>query len=96
FPERANISLAEVRARDRVRLRVWERGAGLTRACGTAACAVAAAGARLRLIDRKVNVELPGGTLAIEWRDDDRLFMTGPVAHEFEGELPPALASGLR
>jgi diaminopimelate epimerase len=96
FPERANVSLAEVRSRDRVRLRVWERGAGLTRACGTAACAVAAAGARLRLIDRKVNVDLPGGTLFIEWRDDDRLVMTGPVAHEFEGALPPALASGLR
>lgn len=96
FPERANISLAEVQSRDRVVLRVWERGAGLTRACGTAACAVAAAGARLRLIDRKVNVVLPGGTLFVEWRDDDHLIMTGPVAYEFEGTLPPSLASGLR
>ena len=93
FPERANISLALVEARDHVRLRVWERGAGLTRACGTAACAVMAAGFRLRLIDAKCRVSLPGGDLLMERREaDGHILMTGPVAHEFEGELPAHLA----
>jgi diaminopimelate epimerase len=93
FPERANISLALVEARDHVRLRVWERGAGLTRACGTAACAVMAAGFRLRLIGAKCRVSLPGGDLLMERREaDGHILMTGPVAHEFEGELPAHLA----
>jgi diaminopimelate epimerase len=92
FPERANISLAQVESRDRVILRVWERGAGLTRACGTAACAAAVAGHRLRLLERKVNVALPGGDLLIEWRESDgHILMTGPFAYEFEGVLPAAL-----
>ena len=89
FPERANISLGRVDARDHVTLRVWERGAGLTRACGTAACAAMAAGARLKLTGRKITVTLPGGDLAMEWREsDDHVLMTGPAAYEFEGELP--------
>jgi diaminopimelate epimerase len=89
FPERANISLAQVEAKDHLRLKVWERGAGLTRACGTAACAAAVAGNRLRLVDRKVKVTLPGGDLIVEWRSaDDHMLMTGPFAYEFEGELP--------
>jgi diaminopimelate epimerase len=92
FPERANISLAQVESRDHLLLRVWERGAGLTRACGTAACAAAVAGNRLRLLGRKVKVALPGGDLLIEWREDDgHILMTGPFAHEFEGVLPEAL-----
>lgn len=92
FPERANISLAQVESRDRILLRVWERGAGLTRACGTAACAAAVAGHRLRLLDRKVNVVLPGGDLVIEWRESDgHILMTGPFAYEFEGVLPATL-----
>jgi diaminopimelate epimerase len=92
FPERANISLAQVESRDRVILRVWERGAGLTRACGTAACAAAVAGHRLRLLARKVNVALPGGDLLIEWRESDgHILMTGPFTYEFEGVLPAAL-----
>jgi len=85
FPQRANISLAQVEARDTITLKVWERGVGLTRACGTAACAVAAAAARKDLTDRKVTVMLPGGPLGIVWRDgDDHIEMTGPVEFEFE------------
>lgn len=87
FPERANISLAQITSRGSLKLRVWERGAGLTRACGTAACAAAVAAARKDLTDRKVNVELPGGTLVIEWAPDDHILMTGPAELEFEGAL---------
>jgi diaminopimelate epimerase len=89
FPEGANISLAQVLSEDHLLLRVWERGAGLTRACGTAACAAAVAGVRLRLLARKVKVTLPGGDLWIEWREQDsHILMTGPFAYEFEGFLP--------
>jgi diaminopimelate epimerase len=89
FPEGANISLAQVLSEDHLLLRVWERGAGLTRACGTAACAAAVAGVRLRLLARKVKVTLPGGDLWIEWREPDgHIFLTGPFAYEFEGALP--------
>jgi diaminopimelate epimerase len=92
FPERANISLAHVTSRKRIVMRTWERGAGLTRACGSAACAVAVAAARLKRTGRKVTVTLPGGDLAIEWRErDDHVLMTGPVAYEFEGRFDPAL-----
>jgi diaminopimelate epimerase len=88
FPERANISLAHVTSRDAVRLRTWERGAGLTRACGTAACAAAVAAARKKLTERRVTVTLPGGALLIEWKGDDHISMCGPAALEFEGTLP--------
>ncbi len=92
FPERANISLAQVESRERVILKVWERGAGLTRACGTAACAVVVAAARKGLCERKITVGLPGGDLELEWREDDNhILMTGPVAYEFDGVLPPGL-----
>jgi diaminopimelate epimerase len=94
FPERANISLARVDARDHVTLKVWERSAGLTKACGTAACAVMAAGARIKVIDRKCRITLPGGDLMMEWREsDDHVLMTGPVAYEFDGVLPQELAA---
>jgi diaminopimelate epimerase len=94
FPQRANISLARVDARDHVTLKVWERGAGLTKACGTGACAVMAAGARIKIIDRKCRITLPGGDLFMEWREsDDHVLMTGPVAYEFDGVLPPGLAA---
>jgi len=87
--------LAQVENRDHILLRVWERGAGLTRACGTAACAAAVAGHRLRLLDRRVKVTLPGGDLLIEWRENDsHILMTGPFAYEFEGMLPEALLKG--
>ena len=92
FPERANISLAQVCSRDQLVVRTWERGAGLTRACGSAACAAAVAAARLHRTERKVTVTLPGGDLLIEWRErDDHVLMTGPVAFEFEGRFDPTL-----
>ena len=92
FPERANISLVEVTGPDALRVRTWERGAGLTRACGTAACAAAVAAARRELVERKVKVTLPGGDLRIEWRESDgHILMTGPYALDFEGTLPAAL-----
>lgn len=92
FPERANISLARVLDREHIRLRVWERGAGLTLACGSAACAAAVAAARTRRTGRKVTVSLPGGDLLIEWRErDDHVLMTGPVEFEYEGRFDPAL-----
>jgi diaminopimelate epimerase len=93
FPQAANITLARVDARDHVTIKVWERSAGLTLACGTAACAVMAAGARIGYIDRRARVTLPGGDLFMEWRaSDDHILMTGPVAYEFDGVLPPELA----
>ena len=96
FPERANISLAHVVAPDRIRLKVWERGAGLTRACGTAACATLVAAARRGLTDRKATLMLPGGELVIEWRArDGHVLMTGPVELEAETRLDPALFAGL-
>jgi diaminopimelate epimerase len=92
FPERANISLCHVVSRQHIIVRTWERGAGLTRACGSAACAAAVAAVRLRKTDRNVTVTLPGGDLKIEWRErDDHVLMTGPVAFEFEGRFDPSL-----
>jgi len=92
FPERANISLAQVVSRDCIVLRTWERGAGLTRACGSAACAAAVAAARLGRTGRTVTVTLPGGDLRIAWREgDDHVLMTGPVEFEYEGKFAPAL-----
>lgn len=89
FPERANIGVAAVAGRDRLRLRVWERGAGLTRACGTGACAAAVAAARRGLTGRTVAVALDGGALDVCWRDDGHVEMTGPAALAFTGTLPP-------
>jgi diaminopimelate epimerase len=89
FPERANISVAQVTSRNGLRLRTWERGAGLTKACGTAACAAAVAAARKGLTERQVTVELPGGGLFIDWTKDDRILMCGPAELEFEGTLAP-------
>jgi diaminopimelate epimerase len=92
FPERANISLAQVVSREHLILRTWERGAGLTRACGSAACAAAVSAARTGRTGRQVTVTLPGGDLAIAWRQsDDHVLMTGPVEYEFEGRFDPAL-----
>ncbi len=89
FPERANISIAQVVAPDRIILRTWERGAGLTEACGTAACAAAVNGARTRRTGRNVTVTLPGGDLRIAWRDDDHVVLTGPAELEWTGMVDP-------
>lgn len=92
FPERANISIAQVTGPDTIRVRVWERSAGLTLACGSAACAVAVSAARKRLTGREVTVELPGGPLRIEWRErDDHVIMTGPVTYDYEATIPEHL-----
>jgi len=93
FPERTNITLARVDAPDRATIRVWERGAGLTKACGTAACAVLAAGHRIKMLGSKARITLPGGDLILEQRaSDGHILMTGPVTYEFEGELPAHLS----
>jgi len=95
FPERANITLAATPSHDRVVIRTWERGAGLTKACGSAACAAAVAAARLGRTGRKVTVTLPGGDLSIEWREsDDHVLMTGPVEYEYAGRFDAALFAG--
>jgi len=96
FPERANISLAHVQSRSSIKLRTWERGAGLTRACGSAACASVVAAARLDLTERRVVVTVPGGPLEIEWSANDHVFMTGPAELEQEGlfRFDSALGAG--
>jgi diaminopimelate epimerase len=86
FPERANISLAQVEG-DSINLVVWERGVGLTLACGTAACAALVAAARRDLCGRSARVHLPGGALQITWREDNHVLMTGPVATSFSGAV---------
>ncbi len=89
FPDAVNVGFAEIKARDHIRLRVWERGAGLTLACGTGSCAALVAASRRGLVDRSARLELDGGDLTIEWRtSDDHVIMTGPVEVEFEGVLP--------
>lgn len=91
FPEAVNVGFAEVRAPDLIRLRVWERGAGLTKACGTGACAALVAAHRQGRSGRRAEVLVDGGSLEIEWREgDDRVLMTGPVELEHSGELPAA------
>jgi diaminopimelate epimerase len=88
FLERANIGIAQVLSPERLRLRVWERGVGITRACGTGACATLVAAARRKLTGRQGEILLDGGTLEIEWLPDNHVRMTGPVATSFAGELP--------
>ncbi|MCB1519746.1 MAG: diaminopimelate epimerase [Hyphomicrobiaceae bacterium] len=88
FPERANISVAQILTPTSIRIRTWERGAGLTKACGTAACASAVAAMRKKLTERgTVAVILPGGTLDITWTPENRILMTGPAELEFRGAL---------
>jgi diaminopimelate epimerase len=91
FPERANIGIAQVVSPQRLRLRVWERGAGITPACGTGACAALVAAHRRGLAERKAEVIADGGALEIEWRADGHVLMTGPVAVSFTGTLDPSL-----
>jgi diaminopimelate epimerase len=88
FPQRTNVEFAEIRGHDHIRLKVWERGVGVTRACGTGACAALVAAHRRGLVDRAAIVELDGGELEIDWsEDDDHVRMTGPVSIEFTGVL---------
>jgi len=83
-----NVEFATVQSHGRIRMRVWERGAGITQACGTGACATAVAAARRGLADRKVDVVLDGGTLTIEWRESDgHILMTGPATLAYRGEI---------
>jgi diaminopimelate epimerase len=91
FPERANIGVAQLVGENVLRLRVWERGAGLTLACGSGACAAVVAASRRGLVKRKADVMLDGGTLTIEWLRDDHVLMTGGIAIAFKGELDPSL-----
>ena len=88
FPERTNVEFASLTATDRLRMRVWERGAGITLACGSGACATAVAAHLRGLTGRRVTLDLDGGALEIDWRDDG-VWMTGPVAHVFDGWLSP-------
>jgi diaminopimelate epimerase len=87
FPNRVNVEFAQVIDRSHIRMRVWERGIGVTMACGTGACATVVAAARRGLTERKAEVQLDGGTLMIEWREDDHVLMTGPAALSFVGEI---------
>jgi len=88
FPQRTNVEFVSIEGRDRLRVRVWERGVGITMACGTGACATAVASFRRALSGRKVEIVLDGGTLQIELRErDDHILMTGPTSEVFGGEL---------
>lgn len=96
FPERANISIAQVTSPDAIIMRTWERGAGLTLACGSAACAVAVSAGRTRRANRSVTVTVPGGPLHIDWREDGHVIMTGPAEWEFAGRLDPETGAFMR
>lgn len=88
FPERTNVQIAHVIAQDHLRMRVWERGVGITLASGSSSCATAVAASRKGLTGRKVRIDLDGGTIHIDWRDDG-VWMTGPTAHVFDGVWHP-------
>ena len=94
FPERTNVQIVQVLARDRLRMRVWERGTGITQASGSSSCAVAVAAARRGLADREVTVVLDGGELRVHWAEDG-VWLTGPTAHVFSGTLTPAFLGTL-
>ena len=88
FPDRANIGFAQILSPDSIRLRVWERGAGLTLACGSGACATLVNAARRGLTGRAARLVLDGGALEVTWREDDgHVLMTGPVVTSFTGEI---------
>ena len=88
FPQRTNVEFAEIKGSSTIRMRVWERGAGITMACGSGACATIVAAVRRGLTGRKAEIVLDGGSLFLEWREtDDHVLMTGPVADVFDGNL---------
>lgn len=91
FPERVNVGVVEIQSRSSIRYRVWERGAGITQACGTGACAALIAASRRGLTERAADVHLDGGILKIEWTDNNHVYMTGPVAVSFSGSLSDTL-----
>jgi diaminopimelate epimerase len=91
FPERANIGIVQILSPTRLRFRVWERGAGITIACGTGACAALVAARRRGLSEAKAEIIADGGSLDIHWRDDGHVLMTGAVAVSFRGTLDPSL-----
>ena len=93
FPERVNVGVAQLLDDGRLRLRVWERGAGITLACGSGACAAAVAASRRGLVPRKADIVLEGGTLTVEWLGDGHVLMTGGTALAFKGELDRSLLS---
>lgn len=96
FPERANISIAQVISEDEIIMRTWERGAGLTLACGSAACATAVSAARTGRTRRIVSIQQPGGKLSVEWRGDDHVILTGPAEWEFSGVFDPVTGAWTR
>lgn len=95
YPERTNVQVAQLIGPDHIRMRVWERGVGVTLASGSSSCAVAVAAARRGLTGRSVRIDLDGGTLKIDWRDDG-VWMTGPTAHVFSGHLTPSFLASMR
>jgi len=96
FPERTNVEFCQVLDRHSIRMRVWERGTGVTLACGSGACAAVVAGVRKGLVEREVRVILDGGPLDLEWRENGHVLMTGPVATVFEGRLTTEFLAGVR
>lgn len=96
FPERANITIAQVTSPQTMTIRTWERGAGLTKACGSAACASVVAAARTRRTGRNVTLQAPGGELRVEWREDDHVVLTGAAEWEFSGSFDPATGAWTR
>lgn len=94
FPQKTNVEFAQVRSRDEIRMRVWERGAGITLACGSGACATAVAAASRGLTERRVRMEVDGGWLVLDWRDDG-VWMTGPTRHVFSATLTQSFLDGL-
>ncbi|TIP29861.1 MAG: diaminopimelate epimerase [Mesorhizobium sp.] len=97
FPERANITIARVTSPETMVIRTWERGAGLTKACGSAACAAVVAAARTRRTGRSVSLVTPGGgSLHVEWRGDDHVILTGAAEWEFSGSFDPATGAWAR
>lgn len=96
FPERANITIAQVVSRERIIMRTWERGVGITQACGSAACATQVSAVRKELTERSATMQVPGGDLHIEWLANDRVIMTGPTEWEFAGKLDPVSGGWIR
>jgi len=95
FPQRVNVEIAQIIAPEKIRMRVWERGAGITQACGTGACATLVAAVRRGLVARKAEIVLDGGSLWIEWRADDHVVMTGAASAVFTGQCDPQFLAGL-